>query len=245
MSVHHIRRCARLQMPATPKVVLMALADAAKEDHACWPSIRALSAWTCLSERSIQNALQWLAEHGVITIEKRFSQDASSGAVAQRSNLYILHPDQFDGEEVAIEPSAAEAPEGGAPDAPGGAVRAGEGGAPAAGGGAPDAPGGVQELHPNHKREPKDKDAHKARTPRRTSLPDGFAVSDRVRQWAGEHQHGQLDEHLAYFVGYVRANGKTYVDWDQAFMNAIRGNWAKVAPAAAPAARSGIFAGAK
>jgi hypothetical protein len=33
---------------------------------------------------------------------------------------------------------------------------------------------------------------------------------------------------LAHFVGYVKANGKTYADWDQALMNAIRGDWAKL-----------------
>ena len=61
---------------------------------------------------------------------------------------------------------------------------------------------------------------------RKTALPDGFAVSGRVRAWAAEKSFGRLDEHLAHFVGYATANGKTYADWDQALMNAIRDDWA-------------------
>lgn len=59
-------------------------------------------------------------------------------------------------------------------------------------------------------------------------LPENFGISDRVREWAIVKGYTQLDNHLENFVGYARANGKTYVDWDQAFMNAIRNNWAKL-----------------
>lgn len=61
---------------------------------------------------------------------------------------------------------------------------------------------------------------------RKTRLPEGFAISDRVRTWAAEQKFGDLARHLEHFVGYCRANGKAYVDWDQAFMNAIRADWA-------------------
>jgi hypothetical protein len=63
---------------------------------------------------------------------------------------------------------------------------------------------------------------------RKASIPDGFCVSERVKAWADEHRFDRLDEHLSHFVGYVKANGKTYADWDQALMNAIRGDWAKL-----------------
>lgn len=64
--------------------------------------------------------------------------------------------------------------------------------------------------------------------PRKTRLPDGFAISDRVRNWAAEKGYDRLDEHFEYFIGYAKSKGATYIDWDEAFMNAIRSNWAKL-----------------
>lgn len=62
----------------------------------------------------------------------------------------------------------------------------------------------------------------------RTSVPEGFGVSDRVRAWAAQHRYDRLEAHLEHFVGYARANGKAYADWDQALMNAIRDDWARL-----------------
>lgn len=76
----------------------------------------------------------------------------------------------------------------------------------------------------------------RARKPRATPLPEGFDVSERVRQWAKEKGFDRLDEHLEHFLGYARANGPTYVDWDEALMNAVRKDWAGVRKSA-PAAR--------
>lgn len=64
--------------------------------------------------------------------------------------------------------------------------------------------------------------------PRKTPLPDGFGVSERVARWAAEKGHRDLDLHLEHFVGKAKAKGYTYADWDEAFMNAIRDNWAGV-----------------
>lgn len=60
-----------------------------------------------------------------------------------------------------------------------------------------------------------------------TPLPKDFGVSERVAAWCAERGVENVERHLEYFVGYARANGKKYVDWDQAFMNAIRDDWAK------------------
>lgn len=63
---------------------------------------------------------------------------------------------------------------------------------------------------------------------RKTSLPDGFGISERVRAWAKEKGFGRLEDHLEAFLRKVGANGYTYVDWDAAFMEAIREDWAKL-----------------
>lgn len=60
------------------------------------------------------------------------------------------------------------------------------------------------------------------------ALPEAFSISDRVRKWASENGHTALDRHLEAFVSKARAKGYTYADWDEALMNAIRDNWAKV-----------------
>lgn len=60
-----------------------------------------------------------------------------------------------------------------------------------------------------------------------TLLPAGFSISASVAAWCAERGIQNVEKHLEYFVGYAKANGKKYVDWDQAFMNAIRDDWAK------------------
>ncbi|CAE6946267.1 hypothetical protein R69608_05538 [Paraburkholderia nemoris] len=60
------------------------------------------------------------------------------------------------------------------------------------------------------------------------SIPEDFGISESVRKWAKAQNFNQLDQRLEHFVGYAKANGKKYVDWDAAFMNAIRGDWAKL-----------------
>lgn len=61
---------------------------------------------------------------------------------------------------------------------------------------------------------------------KKTPLPENFVISDRVQKWAAEHGHIRIQERLEHFIGYCRANGKRYADYDEALMNAIRGDWA-------------------
>jgi uncharacterized protein YdaU (DUF1376 family) len=59
-------------------------------------------------------------------------------------------------------------------------------------------------------------------------MPPDFAVSPAVRAWAEGKGFGNLDEHLDAFKRKAKAKGYTYVDWDAAFMEAIREDWAKL-----------------
>jgi uncharacterized protein YdaU (DUF1376 family) len=63
---------------------------------------------------------------------------------------------------------------------------------------------------------------------KKTSLPADFAVSESVKSWAFEKGHANLDAHLESFKLKAAAAGYQYVNWDSAFMGAIRDNWAKV-----------------
>lgn len=75
-----------------------------------------------------------------------------------------------------------------------------------------------------------DRPAKPARSPKKVSMPEGFGVSDRVKAWADEKGYWRLPEHLESFKAKCAANGYKYVDWDAAFMNAIRDDWAKIGP---------------
>ena len=71
-------------------------------------------------------------------------------------------------------------------------------------------------------------------------MPADFCITEEVRAWAAKKGHGRLEERFEHFVGAAKANGYVYADWNQAFMNAIRDNWAKLAdltPVAIPQRR--------
>lgn len=74
----------------------------------------------------------------------------------------------------------------------------------------------------------------------KTSLPENFQISDRVKAWAAEKGHGRLPERFEQFVGYVRRSGKTYLDWDEAFMSAVREDWAKFGGPSAPRQKAAL-----
>ena len=62
----------------------------------------------------------------------------------------------------------------------------------------------------------------------KTSIPENFQISDRVRKWAAGKNQNHLEEHLESFKLKCKSKDYKYIDWDAAFMNAIRDNWAKV-----------------
>jgi hypothetical protein len=68
--------------------------------------------------------------------------------------------------------------------------------------------------------------------PRRASaksaLPAGFSISEQVKAWATGKGFDRLDEHLEAFKTKAQAKGYTYADWDSAFMEAIRKDWAGI-----------------
>lgn len=93
------------------KLVLIKLADNASDQGECWPSISHIADECEISERSVQNHIQYLAEKNFLWIEFR---KANSGL--NKSNIYHLTLNK------AIQISGANAaPPHGAGDSPGGA----------------------------------------------------------------------------------------------------------------------------
>jgi|TARA_B100000085_G_scaffold39955_1_gene33148 hypothetical protein len=76
-----------------------------------------------------------------------------------------------------------------------------------------------EKIPPNRKEE-------KRKIQRKTTIPSDFSISDQVRDWALRNGHGSLNQHLDHFVDRAVAKGYTYVNWDAAFKEAVRKNWA-------------------
>ncbi len=63
---------------------------------------------------------------------------------------------------------------------------------------------------------------------RATPLADDFDISDAVSAWATREGFHDLSTHLEAFKNKCRAKGYAYINWDAAFMEAIRADWAGV-----------------
>jgi len=61
---------------------------------------------------------------------------------------------------------------------------------------------------------------------RKTPLPSEFNVSEAVKDWAAKKGHTRLEDHLEAFKLKCEKQGYKYVNWDRAFMDAIRSDWA-------------------
>lgn len=86
MSTIIMTACWPLQgMNASQKAVLISLADNANDEGVCWPSIDYIAMRTCLSVRSVQGAIRYLQEAGILTISDRNG----------RSNVYTIKPENY------------------------------------------------------------------------------------------------------------------------------------------------------
>jgi hypothetical protein len=62
--------CWPLQMPPTPKSVLIALADNANDHGECWPSLAKICERTCFGKTAVIQAIQWLEEHNLLVADR-------------------------------------------------------------------------------------------------------------------------------------------------------------------------------
>ncbi|UBB16153.1 helix-turn-helix domain-containing protein [Comamonas odontotermitis] len=62
--------CRPLRLQPVRKCVLMALADRADDNGIAWPSLAWLCEWTCFSRRAVMNALDDLAQAGIVQVNK-------------------------------------------------------------------------------------------------------------------------------------------------------------------------------
>lgn len=75
------------KLSPTPKLILMALADAANDVDECWPGIPFVARKCCVSERTVQRVLQDFDAAKLVSIEAQF--DLKNGR--RTSNKYRLN----------------------------------------------------------------------------------------------------------------------------------------------------------
>jgi hypothetical protein len=68
----------------------------------------------------------------------------------------------------------------------------------------------------------------KRRASSKIPIPENFKISPRVIAWAESRGIENLDRHFEHFVGASKAKDYRYADWDEALMNAVRNDWAKI-----------------
>jgi hypothetical protein len=64
-----------------------------------------------------------------------------------------------------------------------------------------------------------------------TPVPENFGISAKVAEWARRQGVTRLEEHLEAFRLKAEARGYEYADWDAAFKNAVRQDWAGLSKA--------------
>ncbi|GGA01344.1 helix-turn-helix domain-containing protein [Dyella caseinilytica] len=70
MSNAVMNACWPLQMPPTPKAVLISLADNASDKGACFPSLTKICERTCFGKTAVIEAIKWLEAHGVVKADR-------------------------------------------------------------------------------------------------------------------------------------------------------------------------------
>ena len=85
MSIQLMSAAYRLDIPSSPKFVLIMLCDHADARGYCWPSQARLAKETNLSVRTVRTCIHWLIEAGYL---KKLSTGNGSG----KSSEYIVKP---------------------------------------------------------------------------------------------------------------------------------------------------------
>ena len=84
-----------VRIDPSAKAVLVSLADQANDDGECWPAVGTIADRTCLSERTVQGALQRLQQAGWLVCEVQGSR--------RRTNRYLLDVERIYAEQQAAE----------------------------------------------------------------------------------------------------------------------------------------------
>ncbi|MEC7120678.1 MAG: helix-turn-helix domain-containing protein [Pseudomonadota bacterium] len=245
------------------RIVLLALADRAGEDHTAWPSAERLHQDTCLNIKTIPKVLKELMGLGLImdtgerkgssrrvvvyrligVVDRMNPPKSGGGQYPQKRDIPknggIRYPQKRNTPEKGIHPKTDVSHSQNTPtDTPeNGGIRSTQNWDTPENGIHPitdldtpkngwiDTPkNGCQNLSLESK-----KNLKSVRTQKnKTAIPEDFGISEAVLKWATEQGHTHLQQHLESFIDKAKSKQYQYADWDAAFREAIRKNWAGV-----------------
>lgn len=94
MSTIVMAGCWPLQMPPTPKAVLISLADQANDQGVCWPAISTICERTCFGKTAVIDAIKWLEEHGLIAADRSNGRHTSYQVIPNGKAPGLFPPHQ-------------------------------------------------------------------------------------------------------------------------------------------------------
>lgn len=192
--------------PSSCKFVLLALAmRAGNENGQCFPSVAKITSDTGLDRKTIMASILKLEALGFLSV-KRLRGSGNKYSI----NLNALKKSSAEnGTSTAIGTST----ENGTPPVP---------------------KTGLDQYRKRDTnlsltcQEPINKKSAPKPKPKKRTLPDDFVLTDRHRAWAEKNDIRNLEGHYEYFCDAAGAKGYEYADWDRAFQNAMRSDWAKL-----------------
>jgi len=84
--------CWPLQIPPTPKAVLISLADNANDHGVCWPSISTICARTCFGKTAVIEAIQWLESAGFLVADRENGRHTKYQIIPAGRDLFSPQP---------------------------------------------------------------------------------------------------------------------------------------------------------
>jgi hypothetical protein len=88
MSTIIMSMCWPLQMPPSPKAVLVSLADNANDHGECWPSIPTICDRTCLGRTAVIDAIKWLEQAGYLGADRTNGRHTRYTVLVRNQELF-------------------------------------------------------------------------------------------------------------------------------------------------------------
>jgi hypothetical protein len=85
MSIARMAEVWKLDLPTSPKMVLLALADCANDDGTCWPSMATIAAKASMSLRTAQGCIKTLVEGGFLERDERAGKGCFYNVLPRRN----------------------------------------------------------------------------------------------------------------------------------------------------------------
>ncbi|WP_420847209.1 helix-turn-helix domain-containing protein [Metapseudomonas resinovorans] len=95
MSIKAMNWAWEQSLPCSPKLILMALADAADDSGDCWPKVKTIARKCGVSERTVQRVMKDLIADGLLELTPRFNHEGRQVSNNYRLLLDVRYPEKL------------------------------------------------------------------------------------------------------------------------------------------------------